>query len=430
MSKKVIGREAKFVQHIEKSAFRGINEDTHIIKEVIHYDDGTKERKMRMLKNYVRPYWITIEGEQNHSDKKEYEDSKKVIEYESTQSDLILNASSKLGYKYRGNTSRRKLVDSTYVYGIDVNSSVYIKKKEYLDKYPDIHSELNIGVIDIETDIAKNIISIGTVVTDKYVHVFVTKVFLEGNNGLTDKAKEMYMKNIPDERLKDIEINIHIVEDELELVKKLWKQMHSDINVDIYAIWNITFEMSHFDRVIKVYNLNPSDIYCNQGVPSVYRNYSHTPPRTIKKKANGETSPIAPIDQWPVYETVATFQLVCAMRLYKKIRMGAAAMEGGYGLDNVLKTEGLPGKLKLDNDITLVKASWHNYMSKNMKAEYIAYNIYDCLGMILLDKKTKDIELTLEQFSGATEYSIFIHLVKKYLMTNTFITYYITRYLV
>jgi hypothetical protein len=78
--------------------------------------------------------------------------------------------------------------------------------------------------------------------------------------------------------------------------------------------------------------------------------------------------------------------------------------ERSYGLDAVLTKEKLKGKLKFEEADMYVGLAWHEFMTKNYKPEYIVYNIFDCLAMLELDNKTKDLQSTLPDSSGNSDF--------------------------
>ena len=56
---------------------------------------------------------------------------------------------------------------------------------------------------------------------------------------------------------------------------------------------------------------------------------------------------------------------------------------------------------------------WHTYMQKHYPLEYIVYNIYDCIGVEMLDEKTKDLQLSMPMFAGTTDFANFNSLPRK-----------------
>ena len=149
MSQKIVSKECRFVVYIPPKDFN--EPDYHLIKEIIHYEDGSSKPNVVIYKNFKRKFYITKKGCQNHTTKKEYEKLECLVEYETTQSKLqdnILKAIRKPYFK----GSFRQLCEDPYIYGVDVNSTTLIKQA-YMDKYPDKVTMYSTAVLDIETDV-------------------------------------------------------------------------------------------------------------------------------------------------------------------------------------------------------------------------------------------------------------------------------------
>ncbi len=125
MEKKVKARECKFVVHIPTKSSN--IPDVHLIKEVIHYEDGTSEPNIRFIKNYQRPFWITKPAFRNHEQKKEWEHQDKLLKKEVTQSNLYFSIARMLGLSHTHNP--RELLGNQYVYGADIDSTTFIKRE-------------------------------------------------------------------------------------------------------------------------------------------------------------------------------------------------------------------------------------------------------------------------------------------------------------
>jgi len=97
MSKKIIRKECKFVTHIPKST---TNKDTHLIKVLNVYDDGSTKPTVEIVHDFRRPYYITKPAYRNHQQKKTSEGIHKLDKYTATQSDLFHEIGKKIG-KYR-----------------------------------------------------------------------------------------------------------------------------------------------------------------------------------------------------------------------------------------------------------------------------------------------------------------------------------------
>lgn len=68
-----VGKECKFVVHIPKEETEDgevIRPDLHFVKEVEFKEDGTSEKKLRIIKDFQKPFYVTKPHFQNHEQKK------------------------------------------------------------------------------------------------------------------------------------------------------------------------------------------------------------------------------------------------------------------------------------------------------------------------------------------------------------------------
>jgi len=80
---------------------------------------------------------------------------------------------------------------------------------------------------------------------------------------------------------------------------------------------------------------------------------------------------------------------------------------GGYSLDNILKVELGSRKLKFEEADDYSGLAWHKYMADKYPVEYVVYNLWDCLSIIELDKKTNDLAYTLTSFAAHSDFQHF-----------------------
>ena len=123
--KKIVAKECRFAIHMPTK--RSDVPDFHLVKEVLHYEDGTTQPNVRFLRDYKRPVYVTMPAYRNHEQKKEEEEVSKLLKYECTQSDLRTKVAQALG-KAWSNAQLRQLADSPYLYGTDITSTALIKQ--------------------------------------------------------------------------------------------------------------------------------------------------------------------------------------------------------------------------------------------------------------------------------------------------------------
>jgi hypothetical protein len=157
---KLVGRECKFVTYLPEDP--GVRQDTHIVKEKLHYSDGTIKPNLRIVENFLRPFWITKQHKQNHKDKKESEELENLNMYKSTQSDLAKSIATRLGPRFVGVNDMRTVLSSPYLYGTGASTESLIKAA-YQKNYPDLNSPNLVCALDIENDIDKGFITVITV---------------------------------------------------------------------------------------------------------------------------------------------------------------------------------------------------------------------------------------------------------------------------
>lgn len=408
MSKEITARECKFVQHLPKSKHN--DNDVHFIKEVIHYNDGSKESRFKTIKDFQRPYYVTMEHYRNHKHKKESESKDRLARYTSTESDLGSSIASKLGYKYQHKKHLRDVIDSPYVYGTDISSKALIKQS-YIKKYPNANSISTLAVLDIEVDTITNELIILSIARQSDVYVYILDRLVENYKDYDRQLNFLYNKYIPKtEYLQNTQPHFIVCKSEIDMVKEALKMLHT-WKPDFVAVWNIDYDIPFIIDVCKKYYTDPKDIFSDPDIPKEYRFFKYVEGARHKVTESGVHKPINPEEQWHVVQVPSSFYWICAMRTHRFIRVGGKAVPGGYSLNNILTKElGKEyKKLKFEDLDTpdIEGLDWHKYMVENRPLEYIIYNVWDVLSMLELDNKTKDICSSISVLSGCSSYDIF-----------------------
>ena len=401
---KLIGKECKFVIHVPANDKR---DDTHVIKEVLHYDDNTTKINMSTVKNFKRPFYVTKEHFKNHKQKKEFEDVSKLNIHYSTQSDLANSIAMRTGKAgYRRNVLR-DVVDNQYIYGVDIKSTSLIKKV-FQEKYPDAQSEYTIAALDIENDIDTKVISVITITMYDKIYTAVNKSLVAGHSDVKKNLDFLYNKWIPDTDIKRNckERVIEIFDNELELIINVMKRAH-EWKPDFLAIWNINYDLPMMMRVLDKYGIAYKDVFADPDLPEELKYFRYKEGQKQRVTESGRVFAISPEQQWHYAYCTSSFVFIDAMASYSYVRVGQAAVPGGYGLDNILKHNGIKTKLKFDDDPKYKGADWHRYMVENKPLEYIIYNIYDTRSMLELENVTKDLSVSLPILAGVSDFDIF-----------------------
>jgi len=381
--------------------------DIHIVKEIIHKDDGTSAPHIRIIPNFKRRFWITKKGFQNHKQSKEWEELDKVNMFETTQSQLIHNVSKAIGEPYFQGTNRM-LNRNPYIYGTDILSTAVIKRR-YQNKYPDTVTGYSVAVYDIETDVVNGTgdIIMATLSFKDRVFTAINKSFLNGLTNVNERLNKLMTKYLG-EYVEKRKINWEVVfvDHESDIVTECFKRAH-EWKPDFVAIWNINFDMPKTIWALEKVGIDPKDVFSDPAIPAKYRHFKYRQGPKQKVTASGKVTPIKPPMQWHTVYCPSSFYFIDAMCAYRHIRISDPEESGGYSLDNILDKHLGIRKLKFKEAEGLVKIDWHQFMQEKYPLEYVIYNVFDCVSIEELDEVTLDLSLTLPMFSGCSDFENF-----------------------
>jgi len=378
----------------------GESDDYHFVKEVVHTHSGQKIPRLKIIKNFERPFYVTRKSYQNHKDKKEWELIERVQEYKTTQSQLILKASRALGEPYF-NGNLRKLARSPYLYGADILSTAVIKQ-EYSEKYPDTITPFEVASFDTETDVVHGTeeVIMATLSYKERVFTSISKDFLKGCGPniperlqvLLDKYLSEYVQK------RNIKWEIKICDDDIGCITSCFDKAH-EWKPDFVAIWNMNFDIPKVVESLVKKGIDPEDVFSDPKIPKAYRFFEYKQGPNQKVTASGKVTPIKPAAQWHTVFCPSSFYVIDAMCAYRHIRTGSPE-EASYSLDAILnKVLGIR-KLKFEQANHVSGLKWHYLMQTEYKLEYVIYNVFDCVSMEELDEKTKDLCLTFPSMAG------------------------------
>lgn len=398
--KKVLRKEIRFAVHLPKKDYR---EDTHYIKEHIYYDDGTSRWHTFLASNYQRPIWVTKPSARNHKDKKEFEYRTNLIEQKCTQSDINKTVAGLLEVPHLANRAI-ELRSSPYVYGYDQTSTSIIKLQSLM-KNNFVQSPYTVAASDSETDIdTKEVLMVSIAFQDR-TYTCILKRFLE-NKGIYDFDKQVRAaidKYLPQYTGK-LKSTFRIFDNEGDMLMDLFR-VANEWGPDWLAYWNMNFDIKRFVERAKVLGLRDSQIFADQSVSSKYR-YSRYKEGIKSKEKGGKSKPINPSLQWHTLTSTSSFYVIDAMCVYRQLRM-AKQEEPNYSLDWILQKELGSRKLKFEEAAQYQGEKWHRFMQQSYPIEYIVYHLYDCLGMLELDAKLRDLSHSVPSFAAMTDFAKF-----------------------
>lgn len=392
----ILAIECRHVTHVEANREQDV-EDVHLIKEQVHYADGTICPRLTVRKNYKRDFYVTKKGYRNHKQKKDWESIEKLDKYSCTQSQLARAAGKMLDLGYIKDL--REIKKSPYLYGVDVESRSVIRK-EYYEQYKAIiqsPTRSTVAAFDIETDMVTgdeedgSEIIIASITFKNRCYTAVLKRFAKDLANPRIEVTAAIEKYIGDVLRKRGITNpiLEFVDTPYEIIKKCFQKAH-EWKPDFISVWNITFEMERMLEDARLNDYDLSGLLSDPSVPAKYRKLVFKPGKHQKVTASGKFTPVKPHNRWPVIELTASFKMVCSMCTYRHIRL-AKQEESSYALDAILEKEVEGSKLKIPEAEAYQAADWHFFMQAKMKAAYIAYNIFDCIALELLDEKTSDL---------------------------------------
>lgn len=388
-------REIRYSIHIPKTDYR---DDCHYVKEKIFNEDGTTIANAYLLKDFQRSVYVTTKSKRNHVEKKEFEHKDNLFSRLTTQSDINKTVAMMLDAPHIAK-NRNAIKESPYVYGYDITSTSLLKYSS-LKRNEFIQSPYTVSAFDIETSMVDGHILMATLALDGKCYTSILKSFVAGYNNpeyLIRKAVEKYLP-----QYKDLECIFTFHDTEVDMLKEIFK-VANDEAPDFMAIWNMNFDIPKVLERLEANHVNPIDVICDQDVPREYRVCRYK--EGIKKKvtASGVVKPINPSLRWHTLFATSKFYVIDSMCVYRQLRL-AEQEKPSYSLDNILKAELNTQKLKFTEADGLSGGSWHEFMQSKHPIEYVVYNMYDCLSMLELDNKLKDLKSTLPSAAGITDF--------------------------
>lgn len=403
-AKEVVKKEVRFSIHLPKNDYRP---DLHYIREDITYSDGSQEPNCYFAEDFKRPIWVTKEASRNHFDKKEFEYRDKLNRQMTTQSDMERMAGNMLGHAEMSRV-KHEVKNSPYLYGYDVTSTSLIKFTT-LKKNDFVQSPYSVATFDIETNPETQEILLATTAYKGKVHTSILRKFIGAMPDVVSRIKKAIAHYLPD--YVNLDYSFSVCDTEVDLLKDSFRVINK-WKPAFLSIWNMDFDIPKILERLEYHNTRPTDVLCDQMIPRQFRYCRYKQGQKKKVTASGVVKPINSSLQWHTLFVTAPYYVIDAMCVYRQLRM-AGQEETSYALDAILKKEEIGGKLKFEPANGYSGIKWHLFLQEKYPVEYIVYNIYDCLGMLELDKKIKDLSFTLPSFAGITDFAKFSSQVRK-----------------
>ncbi len=386
-------------------------DDALFIKErLCHPETGQEKPHFRFVENYKRKWYITKKGVRSqHEQKREYEFLENLDEYESTDASMPYRINQVLGRPCGGFPRMGDLCKSPYVYGTDISSAVLYKAEEDIRNkaangawVPDY----NLAVADYETNThsSEEEIITGAISYKNKALIVASEAFMAGIVTPEAKMQEITERYLGKEIIdRNMEVAYKVVKDDLAVARAIMGFAHHH-KPDFLTFWNMNFDINKMIQSCERHGINPVNLFCDPSVPPKYRSFRWREDKPNSVTASGKKKNKDPSDTWNVVEAPASFYIIDAMCVFRMLRV----IEGkrrSYSLDAILGEE--IGMRKLD--IPGVEGNhnllWHRKMQKTHKAEYCAYNLFDCISVELLDEATGDLAKKISLYADGSEFS-------------------------
>jgi len=393
-------RECRFAFHlIDKEG----NDDLHYVKEAVHQTDGSRTPNVRLLLNYKRPYWIAKKAFRNYEQKRERISLDHVDRFESTQRNLLRSAATSLGTPwFRG--SMRDLQNSPYLYGTDITSTALIRQG-YKERW-NILTPYSYATTDVETDVVRGTdeIIMQVIVMESRAVLVAQEIVYKGYANPLERLRACAEKYLArDMKENGLTVEFMIVPTEIDVVKTIVGLAH-EWKPDFLGVHNLLFDMEKMIAACKRAGVEPEDIFNDPKLPRRFRHFNFKIGPAKKITSSGRVMTYKPSDRWHTVESPASFYWVCSMGGYRRAREGQKE-ETSYGLDHLLGLTIQRSKMKFDLAGELDGLAWHQYMQANHPFEYSMYCIFDGFGMILMERKTRDMTVSIPTFAESSDYS-------------------------
>lgn len=404
--KDVVGYECR---HANYTTNQDRTSDLITAKMYAHLTNGDRIPFTHIEKDFERSFWVTKKALRTHRDKLEWEKLERLDEYKTTQAALVERVARASGQYYTRQTTLRSLSDFPYIYGADVPTTVLFREK-IRSKYPNhIHPTAMVAALDIETNVHTDygeIIICGLTFKDRAI-IAINRNWLDEKGGFRtqeiQEKFEQYLGKYKKER--NIKLEIVFCSNEGECAAKCLEKAH-EWKPDFITIWNMNFDIPKIIRALTNNGYELADVFSDPVVPPEFRKFRYKEGNSKKVTQAGKVTGLHPADRWHEVICSASFYFLDSMCLYKRIRI-AEGMVSSYSLDAALGRHLDLGKLRIEACDHLSGLAWHREMQVNYKVEYCIYNLFDDIGLELLDEKTGDIIRAFPALCGVSDFSKF-----------------------
>jgi DNA polymerase elongation subunit (family B) len=356
---------------------------SHLVANI--KDVNTNESKLLILREPVRPFWITKKGYQTHKDKKLCVPDYQLVEHVCPEHKMTRALHKALGWAPSKELFRAILLDSPYVYGADIGVSV-IYKKQLRDACAKDITAYNIGALDIETSVCggEEVILISYIAPSGDIYQAILKSFMGDHH--PNEIDKMFKEKIAGVReqflppvqgiFDKLEWKTHyfIHTSEVALIQWIFDAIHKT-KPDFITIWNMGFDIPYLLKRLKFHNIDTAQMLCHPEVPNDLR---------VCFYKDDERDVEHFTDKWHWFSLSGYTQFIDAQALYSRLRK-VIGRESSYALQYIASKILGTGKLEFGETDT------HFSMQTKHFIDYAVYNIFDSILLRMLELVNCDI---------------------------------------
>lgn len=369
--------------------------DAVIVKLRRLHEDGTTSPEVKVFPNPQRSIYITKMEHRNHEYKLEREELHKLDRVTVTEKDKLKEIARLLGLPSKPFYRKDEVLASPYIYGANIEIESLIKM-EYLKRIPGEPLKPAVGFLDVENDIDTKELSLISFLSHTktvYTAVLNRKMWKTVDNNkvkVTPEEMETYCNTklkeyLVRENFTKLPKKIHIPEYDIKfgfcdtvqaMLIFIFKAIREE-QCDFIGTWSDHDVQMIIRAINKETNFSCADFFTDPKVEKKYRGFLFDDGERSMKESSHWTH------RWSWVNSTCSSQFLNLMAVYSMMRK-TAPFRDSYKLDDVLKDHIGSGKFPKISDN-------HKEMADNFFMEYTAYNIFDVIGLDLLEMTTNDV---------------------------------------
>ena len=387
------------------------NDDAVIVKVHSYDNDNNCVPELKIFRNLKRSFYVSKKAiQEEHDEKREWEDINNLDKYIVHNTDLPRQVFKSLnGYYPKGRVSMRQLGSSPYLYGADISIETLVKNNlnDKFNKSNIKPKPLTRGMFDTESSMLKGNYGELIMATINHENMIYTSIlksnfFYIDENGnkkpgnIKDLEKLATESLIPDNifvsnKAKELankanfKLHFHIADKSIDILRWIFEKMHKN-KTDFMGVWNLSFDIKLVIKTCEDAGVDPAELLC---APELDKEYKKVRFQEAFRKPSEHIS-----RKWDWLYAPSHTQWYDSMCLYSILRI-VSGFEISYSLDNILRVNKISdGKLKFKEKIInseeMSTADWHRHMQTKHPYEYIIYNIFDVMGLQVMEWVNND----------------------------------------